>query len=235
MKKIFYELEPDLNPKVTGSDYPQCYKFIRKVSLDTPRSIYDTHTEVVEKNRFPDFKPQLSVLKFAGRAKPTDFVSTVVFDSPFVTKHVLSALSDLDFGEHRIYPLRLYYRLSPRLYFYVAILAVDTFKYIQWEKSQFYKTMTAFANSDLDSIYEKKLESIKFHNETEYLDYFRPLEVPQAETLVVSKDFPIHRDYLTLQNLCETFVSKRFIDAVKANNLTGLEFGRKIEIVTEDD
>lgn len=50
--------------------------------------------------------------------------------------------------------------------------------------------------------------------------------------IAVNDKFPIELDYVKFYNaFTDRFVSERFVETVKANSLTGLDFNNRVEIV----
>lgn len=177
---------------------------------------------------FPEFKPRLSGYRFAGGAKLTDFVSDVVFYHPLVKMDVIKAMENLSLPEHRIYPMRIYYRKSPRLYFLPFFVRTRIKDYIIWEKSKFYDTKLAFKSADLDSIYDKRLNDLTF---TSYEDYINnKTSGTEVESLALKVGCNNDYDYMRMDIFRYKLISQRFIDIVERLGLTGLEWGRPIRI-----
>ena len=231
MRKIFsksyYELEFSTEREISGGIFPQCYSFMKGVDYKAPQSFYNVY-ESFRKGLFPDFKPRLSGYRFAQGAKPTDFVSDVVFNHPIVTLGVIKGLENLIFSEHRIYPMRVYYRRKPRLYFFPLFIFSRILDYMIWDKSKFYDTRLAFKTNDLDSIYDKRLGDLYFCSLEEYKTH--PSRGKEVERFAVTTGFDLSFDYLRLEYFNYKLVSERFIDTVEYYGFTGLEWGRRIEI-----
>lgn len=237
--KTFHLTTCSTEASVVGTTYPQCQTFLKDVELYSPKSIYEAERSVYWRSEFPVGCPSLSDIKLAGRAKVSDFLSTPFARLPLMNMKVIQTLKHLKINAHRIYPIRVYKRRKPLLYFYVAILPFEQSKFIIWEKCRFYETEWAFKNSDLDSIYDKRVDTVVpvFSCLQDYYDYCNSGDF--IKTLVpikiaVNKDFPIDSDYIYFSGLGGRLVSRKFITEISKGNLTGLEFEGPVKIVQYD-
>ena len=221
--------------KDTGWVFPQCREFLKGMNsyVDTPRGIYHVQRLIGSGFIFPRTKPLLGGIELMKSAKPTDFLSTSMFDKPLLSKKAVDCLRPLNFGTHRIYPVRVYHRLKPILYFFAGVLPYKQADYIIWDKCRFYDTELAFKSSDLDSIYDKRLDTeVPVFRSVDDFDAFSATHWPEVESIAVNEKFPIELDYVKFYNaFVNKLVSERFVETAKANGLIGLDFKQKIEIV----
>lgn len=229
--KIFYRVKEMAGEKETGPVYPQCDNFIKGVDPDMPHSFFDVVRCVRDKQSFPDFKPAIDGQKLAIRAKPTDFLSCALYNT--ITKKGVRALDKLNFTEHRIYPMKIYARKTPLLYFHVPFLEYGQ-DAIVWDKCEFYKSDLAFKTTNLDSIYLKRLsdEILTFTSYEDYRSYTRSVSFfIKILRLAVNGSFNMELDHFKSSITIDQYVSERFIETYQANNLTGLKFENPIEVV----
>lgn len=232
--KVYYSATNLAGEKETGPIFPQCYDFIRGVDGDAPHSFFDLEECVKRMQIFPYYKPLLDGLKFASRAKPTDFLSTAPLEN-VISKMGIKALRKLNFTEHRIYPMKIFFRKNPILYFHVPFLKYGS-ENIIWNKCEFYKTDIAFKTANIDSIYIKKLSDdfLSFNSYDDYMSYCK--SVPyflELSKLAVNESFDLNLDHFKSSVTIYQYVSERFIETYMDRHLTGLKFDRKIVVEQE--
>lgn len=117
--KTFYCPEHTIDKNITGDIFPQNREFLygKDSYVDTPRGVYYVQRLIRSGFTFPDTRPLLGGIELMKSAKPTDFLSATMFDKPLLSKKAVASLSSLNIGTHRIYPVRVYHRLKPILFF----------------------------------------------------------------------------------------------------------------------
>ena len=233
--KTFYRPGNTIDKKITGWVFPQCQKYLKGMdsAVDTPRGVYQVQHLINSGLTFPKYKPLLSGLQLAKSAKPTDFLSSSYFRYSLLSKKAIGCLSGLNVGTHKAYPVRIYVRNQPVLYFFVGIIPMKQADYIHWDKCRFYETKLALKSADLDSIYDKKLDTeVPVFRSVDNYDAFCALHDLQVEEIAVNASFPMELDCVKFYNsFSPIFVSEKFVNTAIANGLTGLDFEKKIKIV----
>lgn len=231
----FYRFQYCTDTKITGPTFPQCTGTIKTVSCASDRGLYAFFKSVIEEWKLPDSPPHLGGIRAPAKTKMTDCISTAaLMYFPIVNRRMLDSMKHLNFGIHAVYPMRVYHKNIPYLYFCIPVIKFDRDKTVVWEKCKFYEATWRFKTSDLDSIYDERLDTVVpcFKSTNDYFSYENFFDL-RLERLAVNDTIPCDLDYITLNCFGVPLLSERLAKVYHKNSLTGLEFNEEnaIEIV----
>lgn len=120
----YYTFVHDLNSKITGSDYPQSWKFTKEYEKrkNNPDAIYALDEIAFVNHQKPNFKPDLDGFVLSGRAKLSNFISVTTMTGLFMDKHAKQVLqSKCNLGEHEFFEATLYVKKEPKEMYYLGL------------------------------------------------------------------------------------------------------------------
>jgi hypothetical protein len=218
---MYYIVKDSLDEKTVGTDFPQTHDFIKGYKMNAHHALdefYDSKKKHYPD--FPDFIPDLGGMKLSGRAKLTDWVSTS-FGGALITPRFHEILEKYNLCPHRFYPVTLYARNVPHEYFYLHIIS-DYSDFVDYKKSTFvernsYETRgTFFVDSKEDML--KKREEIENRNKGTTFSLW-------GDNIIMNSEFNRELDFFKISRIdANMYSSKRLVDDIIKNNLTGLKF-----------
>lgn len=234
----YYKVDDDSNPKVVGSDSSQSWQFTKeyKKRTDNPNSVYALNEYIYKEHRRPCFVPDLDGFKLSGRAKMTNFITSVVCRSPLIDEKAKEVLqSKCNFGDHEFYEATLYVREEPVKVYYLAIF-YDLDSKIRYKDCR-YSIWGSCIKSEEDLPIEWKegipIESRDYICKIE--QRYSPWATITCHTLVLDKSFDKDMDlfYYLGMGIRYWICTERFKNAVDEAGLTGLVF-EPIEVEIEE-
>ena len=230
-KRLFYCPDQTYDESIIGRISPMSPNYLMNYYGYNDRHLYWVNRVVYSGHMFPDYKPLIGGMVLARAAKPVDFIKPANYSyPPFLSKKAVDNLSILNVGTHKIYPARIYVKKRPLLYFLIALIPFGQYDYIIWDKCRFKKVEQD--NDSTDRVYFKNLHTeVPLFKSIDDYYIFGALHTIRAERIAVNEHFPIDLDCFCFNYSNQIYVSEKFVEVVKVNGLSGLEFKRKVQIV----
>ena len=241
----YYYVRPDFRKKITGGAYPQVQCFINKLyeeKMDVP--LTDLYNFTQYENKTPNPQIEFEGFKLHGWAKPTDFLSVVMFMDPIivVSTKFLDILKDFSIPDFQTHSIEIFWK-NQRIMDYRVFYLLNyqsLLQYVDLKKTEFiiYKSQFIipddFSNSDIVEKYHclntEDLKLPKFYSKIENSQeiYYHSV----CTELHLKKCITGYPDILYLGKInyvnmyaCRTyFYSERLVEAFIKAGLTGVIF-----------
>ena len=230
-KKIFYRADTTTNDKIVGKISPYNINYLKEGYPYDKSNLFKVARWIYKGLTYPDFKPTIGEFKLLRKAKTIDFINCIYTLVPFISKKAFGCLKELNIGDHRVYPVRIYIKGKPTLYYFVGTFRLKQFDYIIWDKCSFSEYEKESIGDEIGSTQYRKIDTeVPIFKSIDDYYIYGYTHILGVDRIAVNGTFPIDLDFFKF-NFSGTFVSERFVEIAKANGLTGLDFNKKIEVV----
>lgn len=218
----YYKIETDFNPKIVGSDYPQCYKFVSGYDPFCKNGIYNLNT-LYELGRIPKQTPNIDAFVLSSRAKLTNFLTNSVLNMLFVDRKTRNILSEYNLGEYKFHKSKVLSRNNDITYFFLNSPHYNLINHVVFPQTTFAVRQILHGISyNHTNIFNSYSDYINARNQGITINdmdgWWVPIEI------ILDKEVDKSLDFIRFPQLEPAeigYVSERLFDRIISEKLTG--------------
>jgi hypothetical protein len=212
---MYYILNEAAGTKETGLEYPQAQEMVSPYDYDAPDSIYITsYYDGVE---LP-CTPNLNAIKVMLRSRLTDLLSVAMLPTSglLISKRMQLLLQDFVLVNHKFYPATIKHKkdLFDDKYVYLHLIS-DLREYVDYERSEFYSSVSGYNNN------------LRFKSKEDTLAYYKAEDrhhTLRSKQIAFLPSFGSY-DLFYISNFNKNiYISQKLHDHLSANKVTGASF-----------
>ncbi len=221
MKTPFYILEPSVNSKVIGTNYPQCAGLAKHYKTESSLSLskFAEH-----KGLWVDYHPELDGIKIYSTTKWTDFISCSLGpgNDSIISERMFQSIQEFSIGEIQSFDCFIYKSEERKKYKWIHYI------YSLERKVDYNKSI--FDHPDKTLLKEIK----KINNYDDFLKFYDTVDrfgLIRAEKTVIKTDGHQPDFFIVGRFNQKLYVSERLADKIGEAHYTGIEFTQANDIL----